>query len=209
MDPEAINVALRVLDDQLLDSEGTRFGRIADIELEGGPGSATRVSALLVGAGAWRWRAPGRLAGIAAAMTPSYVRRIPWELVGEVQTGALTVTVTMKQLGFGTAGPAHVVWVDDIEDRLRVSSLLGARAVRSDGTALGRVHDLRARLEGSAESPGALEVTGLLVGKDGWRQRLMGAGREGRGGQDQESGLMDWSLLERVQDGVIRVSAGA
>jgi len=87
--------------------------------------------------------------------------------------------------------------------------LLGARVVRSDGAALGRVHDLRARLEGSAESPGALEVTGLLVGKDGWRQRLMGAGREGRGGQDQESGLMDWSLLERVQDGVIRVSAGA
>ena len=137
------------------------------------------------------------------------MRRIPWELVGELQTGALSLTVTMKQLGFGTAGPAHAVWVSDIEDRLRASSLFGARAVRSDGTALGRVHDLRARLEGSAESPGALEVTGLLVGKDGWRQRLMGAGREGRGGQDQESGLMDWSLLERVQDGVIRVSAGA
>ena len=58
MDPEAIDLALRALDDQLLDSKGTRFGRIADIELEGGLGSATRVSALPVGAGAWRWRLP-------------------------------------------------------------------------------------------------------------------------------------------------------
>jgi len=206
MDPAAVNLALRVLDDQVLDSDGIRFGRIDDIELEGGPGSATRVSALLVGAGAWRWRVPRRLAGIAAAMTPSYVRRIPWELVGEVQTGALSVTVTMKQLGFGTAGPAHAVWVDDIEDRLRVSSLLGARAVRSDGTALGRVHDLRARLEGSAESPSALQVTGLLVGREGWRQRLIGAGRYGHDEQGQNAGLLDWSGVQRLHGGDVHLS---
>ena len=71
MEPELINVALRVLDDQLLDVEDERFGRVDDLELVGEPGRETRVNGLIVGAGAWAWRLPGALSRVTRALTPN------------------------------------------------------------------------------------------------------------------------------------------
>lgn len=198
MDVEAVNLALRVLDDQLVDADGRRFGRIDDIELDGGPGGETQVGALIVGAGAWRWRVPGRLAGITAALTPQIVRRVPWQLVRSIEPGVVRIATTMGELGFGTGHHAGARWVDELErGTLRLSSLLGARVQAPDGRPLGRVHDVRAQLDGSPESPKALRVTGLLVGSDGWKQRLIGSARGRRGHPRPDAGLVPWDALER------------
>jgi hypothetical protein len=44
-----IDLGLRLLDDQLLDAEEHRCGRVDDVQLKGKPGSRTDISALLVG----------------------------------------------------------------------------------------------------------------------------------------------------------------
>jgi sporulation protein YlmC with PRC-barrel domain len=201
MESDEINLCLRILDDQLLDVEERRFGRVDDIELEGGPGRDTRVSALLVGAGAWRWRVPRRLVGVTAALTPDVVRRIPWELVQAIDPGALRISTTRGEIGFGTAHHASARWVDEVERAtLRVSTLLAAPALRRGGETIGRVHEIRARLEGSQAHPGTLHVTGVLVGNAGWAQRLLGI-RPSGGHPSPDVGLIEWSDLSGGIDG--------
>jgi hypothetical protein len=138
MDLEAVNPALRVLDDQLVDADGRRFGRIDDIELDGRPGAETRVGALIVGAGAWRWRVPARLAGITAPPTPQIVRRVPWQLVRSIEPGVVRIATAMGELGSGTGHHAAARWGDELDrGTFRLSSLLGARVQAPDGRPLG------------------------------------------------------------------------
>ena len=56
---ESIDLALGVLDHQLLDSEERRCGKVDDLELEQVEGKAPRVTALVAGRSAWKGR--GRL----------------------------------------------------------------------------------------------------------------------------------------------------
>ena len=58
MRPNELDLGLSLLDYPLTDSEGNASGRVDDIELAGGPGEATRVSALLTGSGVWPDRLP-------------------------------------------------------------------------------------------------------------------------------------------------------
>jgi sporulation protein YlmC with PRC-barrel domain len=55
---DPIFVAHRLLDEQILDSEGRRCGRVDDLELRGSP---PRITALLVGEGLYPRRLPTRL----------------------------------------------------------------------------------------------------------------------------------------------------
>jgi sporulation protein YlmC with PRC-barrel domain len=80
---EPILISHRLLDEQILDSDGKRCGRVDDIELRGSP---PRISALLVGEGlyprrlpAWLRPAARRLAG--PERWGSNVVRVPWEEV--------------------------------------------------------------------------------------------------------------------------------
>jgi sporulation protein YlmC with PRC-barrel domain len=206
MESERINLALRVLDDQLIDADGTRFGRVDDVELEdGGPGQPPRVAALLVGAGAWRWRVPRHLATLTAAITPDIVRRVPWELVRSIEPGQLRIGVSKGELGFGTAHHASARWVDELERQtMRLTSLIGTPVVEETGEQLGRVHEVRAEIQGSLKHPGEVRVTGLLVGRAGWMQRLIRAGQRRDLGPAPEAGLVDWSRAEQVQpDGIV------
>jgi hypothetical protein len=77
---------------------------------------------------------------------------------------------------------------------LRLASLLGTPVARPGGEAHGRVHEVRARLEGSEGRPGALHVTGVIAGKAGWAQRLVGPGTRG-GHPSPDAGLIDWAEL--------------
>ena len=195
MDALSLNLCLRILDDQLVDAEDERFARVDDIELDGAPGSETRVSALIVGAGGWRWRVPRRLAGITAALTPNVVRRIPWELVQAIEPGVVRIGTTSGELGFGTAHHAGARWVDELgQETLRISSVLGTPVVGPRGEAMGRVHEVQARMEGSYESPGATWIAGVLTGRAGWAARLAG----GRGHAPSE--LIEWSRLTKQGD---------
>jgi sporulation protein YlmC with PRC-barrel domain len=81
-----ILIAHRLLDEQILDSEGRRCGRVDDIELLGSP---PRVSALLVGEGLYPRRLPKRLRGVARRLAGperwgANAVRIPWEEIDEI-----------------------------------------------------------------------------------------------------------------------------
>ena len=93
-----------------------------------------------------------------------------------------------------TAHHVGAKWADELErDSLRVSSLLGTRVANRSGEAVGRVHEVQGRLEGSLSHPGALHITGVVVGKGGWAQRLMGV--DAGAAPSRETGLIEWSDL--------------
>ena len=80
---ETIDLGLRVMDHQLLDSEERRCGNVDDLALEGGPGETLEVVAILSGPGAWRRRA-GRVGRVAAWLAGGELVRVPWEEVADV-----------------------------------------------------------------------------------------------------------------------------
>jgi sporulation protein YlmC with PRC-barrel domain len=101
-DREPIFVVHRLLDEQLLDSEGRRCGRVDDIELRGSP---PRIAALLVGVGLYPRRLPRGIRRLARRLAGpetwgSNAVRIPWEEVDQI--GA-TVRLRKKaeELGLG------------------------------------------------------------------------------------------------------------
>jgi sporulation protein YlmC with PRC-barrel domain len=108
-DSEPIFIVHRLLDEQLLDAEGRRCGRVDDIELRGSP---PRVTALLVGDGLYPRRLPRRLRHLwRRAVGPEVwgknVMRIPWE---EVDGLGATVRLRKKaeELGLGEGDdPQH------------------------------------------------------------------------------------------------------
>ena len=75
-----IDIALRVLDHQLLDADGRRCGNVDDLAIEG-----DEVVAILVGPGVWPQRA-GWI-GRAAARVAGHRRvRVPWSEVADVSS---------------------------------------------------------------------------------------------------------------------------
>ena len=81
-----LDLALGVLDHQLLDADGRRCGKVDDLELEGIREGDPRVAAILAGPSAWRGR--GRVGQIAAAVAGrARLVRVPWGEVAEVDAG--------------------------------------------------------------------------------------------------------------------------
>ena len=58
MKEESILLGSQILDRELIDAEFLPVGKVDDIELDGEPGKPLRVTALLVGPGAWSARLP-------------------------------------------------------------------------------------------------------------------------------------------------------
>ena len=81
---EELDLALGVLDHQLLDCDGRRCGNVDDLAIEGGPGEAAEVVAILSGPGVWPNR--GRLGRIAARFGGGGRVRVPWAEVAEVES---------------------------------------------------------------------------------------------------------------------------
>ncbi|MGH2940301.1 MAG: PRC-barrel domain-containing protein [Solirubrobacterales bacterium] len=99
---ETIFIVHRLLDEQLLDAEGRRCGRVDDIELRGNP---PRITALLVGVGLYPRRLPRGLRRLARRWVGpetwgSNAVRVPWEEVDQI--GA-TVRLRRKaeEMGLG------------------------------------------------------------------------------------------------------------
>jgi sporulation protein YlmC with PRC-barrel domain len=85
---DPLYIVHRLLDEQILDSEGKRCGRVDDIELRGNP---PRVTALLVGDGVYPRRLPGRLRRLARRLVGEETwgknaLRIPWEEVDRIDS---------------------------------------------------------------------------------------------------------------------------
>jgi sporulation protein YlmC with PRC-barrel domain len=84
---DPIFIVHRLLDEQILDCDGRRCGRVDDIELQGAP---PRVSALLVGQGLYPRRLPGWLRRAArrllgAERWGANALRVPWEGVDRIE----------------------------------------------------------------------------------------------------------------------------
>jgi sporulation protein YlmC with PRC-barrel domain len=77
-----IDLALGILDHQLVDSEGRRCGKVDDLELERVGDGDLRVAAIVTGPPAWRGR--GVLGRLAAALGGGSVVRVRWEEVAGV-----------------------------------------------------------------------------------------------------------------------------
>jgi hypothetical protein len=96
---EPLDLALNVLDHQLLDSEQRRCGKVDDLALEGGPGDELIVTAILTGPDVWRGRS--RWVGrFLARLGGGGRRRIPWEEVDAVRAH-VELRRTAAALGLG------------------------------------------------------------------------------------------------------------
>jgi hypothetical protein len=82
---EELDLALAILDHQLIDREGRRCGKVDDLAIEGGPGEDAEIVGILAGPGAWHGRA-GLLGHVAAWIGGRRRVRVPWAEVGEVES---------------------------------------------------------------------------------------------------------------------------
>jgi sporulation protein YlmC with PRC-barrel domain len=90
-----IDLALGLLDHQLVDSEGRRCGKVDDLELEDDV-----VVAILTGPPIWRGR--GRLGRLAARLARGRTVRVPWSEVAKVDSAVrLRKTSQERRLGRG------------------------------------------------------------------------------------------------------------
>jgi len=104
---EQIDIALQVLDRQLLDEDGRRCGNVDDLAVEG-----DEVVAILVGPGWWPQRAGlvGRLAGWIGG---SRRVRVPWREVRTVDA-AVKLKRSASELGLGRGDDRLRPYVDKI-----------------------------------------------------------------------------------------------
>lgn len=84
-----VDIALGVLDHQLVDADGHNCGKVDDLEITGLDGDSPEVVEIIVGGNAWRTR--GRLGKLAARLTGEAVH-VPWQ-----QVDAVTSVVTLKR----------------------------------------------------------------------------------------------------------------
>jgi sporulation protein YlmC with PRC-barrel domain len=82
-----VDLALGILDHQLVDSEGENCGKVDDLQLKGLNDGKPEVEAILVGGNAWRAR--GRLGRLLARFAGDAVH-VPWS---EVESIAEVVTL--------------------------------------------------------------------------------------------------------------------
>jgi sporulation protein YlmC with PRC-barrel domain len=94
-----VDIGLHVLDHQLLDKNGRRCGNVDDLAIDGGPGEAPQVVALLVGPGYWGQRAgwTGRLAGWIGGGSKV---RVDWSEVAKIDS-AVHLRHDATKLGLG------------------------------------------------------------------------------------------------------------
>jgi sporulation protein YlmC with PRC-barrel domain len=84
-----VDIALSILDHQLVDGAGQNCGKVDDLEIAGLDGDSPEVVQILVGGNAWRSR--GLLGRLAARISGDAVH-VPWPEVDSV-----TSVVTLKR----------------------------------------------------------------------------------------------------------------
>jgi sporulation protein YlmC with PRC-barrel domain len=109
MSSRSIDLALGVLDHQLLDSEGRRCGKVDDLDLDGMSEGKPCVSALLAGPPAWGGR--GRLGRLAARLGRGRTVRVSWSEVVDIGS-AVHLRRTARELRLGTGDDRARPWIE-------------------------------------------------------------------------------------------------
>jgi sporulation protein YlmC with PRC-barrel domain len=84
MRDDSFDIAYRLLDSELVDSDGRRCGRVDDIEIEGEPGEPAEITATLSGPGVWAQRLPRPLWRLAGRVFGDDYTRVPWDAVRDI-----------------------------------------------------------------------------------------------------------------------------
>lgn len=79
-----IDVFRQVLDHAVVDTDDWMCGIVDDIEVEGGVGEPLRITALLIGPGAWMPRTPALFAHLLPRIFGDRCVRVPWSEVSVV-----------------------------------------------------------------------------------------------------------------------------
>jgi hypothetical protein len=97
-----LDLAYRLLDLDLVDSEDRRCGKVDDLEFEGSPGEATYLSAIVSGPGALPARCPRHfsLRRRAARIFRGGETRVSWDQVEDFDA-VVELRKTAAQLGLG------------------------------------------------------------------------------------------------------------
>ncbi len=97
---DELDLAYRVLDLDLVDCEKRRCGKVDDLVLEGDPGAATYVAAVLAGPSALARRFPRRLRWLSERLFSGGETRVEWSDVDEIEQ-RLTLERSATELGLG------------------------------------------------------------------------------------------------------------
>jgi hypothetical protein len=85
MKPDApIKLISQLLDLPLLDKDDRWCGVVDDVELDGSPGKATRIKALLVGPGAYSGRMPAWMFRVVKMIAGDRMARVPVEKIDRI-----------------------------------------------------------------------------------------------------------------------------
>jgi sporulation protein YlmC with PRC-barrel domain len=103
---DRFDAVYRLMDADLIDSDGRRCGKVDDLELDGAPGEPVHLTALLTGRPLVADRMPRPLRRWARRLLGgepvwgSTAIRVPWEEVTEV-TSAVSLLRSASELGLG------------------------------------------------------------------------------------------------------------
>jgi hypothetical protein len=108
--PDYVDVYRQVLDHALLDADDWLCGIVDDIEVEGGVGEPLRITALLVGPGAWASRVPALVARMVPHLFGTRCVRVPWSEVS-VLGEQIELRSRAAVLGLATTDRRLGLWI--------------------------------------------------------------------------------------------------
>ena len=110
MKQDYLDMVRQVVDHEVVDVDNFPCGMVDDLEIEGAPGKQLKVTAILVGVGAWSNRLPGLFRFFARKLFGTQRTRVPWEQVLQI-----TETVKLKsrasEVGLGKADRKAEKWI--------------------------------------------------------------------------------------------------
>jgi len=108
--PDYVDVYRQVLDHALLDADDWLCGIVDDVEVEGDVGGALRITALLVGPGAWASRLPALFARLVPHLFGTRCVRVPWSEVS-VLGEQIKLRSRAASLGLATTDRKLGLWI--------------------------------------------------------------------------------------------------
>lgn len=111
MTPDSsMKLVSQLLDLPLLDSEGVYCGIVDDVELEGAPGKALKLKALLVGPGAYAGRMPRWMMTLVRILAGDRLTRVPLDQVRSIGS-AVHLELPGRDLGLQKGEAVAGKWI--------------------------------------------------------------------------------------------------